>query len=119
MNGDAPEPSGELVRPYTATRGRARPSLLLAIEAMVTTTPFGHGRLPALMLEQKAIVAMCAKPQSVIEIAAELRLPVGVVRVLVADAAADRLVEVSQLNMPTGAPEIALLDRVLTSLRRL
>jgi Protein of unknown function (DUF742) len=119
MNADAPEPSGELVRPYTATRGRARPSRLLALEAMVSSTPFGLGRLPALLLEQKAIVAMCAQPQSVIEIAAELRLPVGVVRVLVADAAAERLVEISQLHMPTGSPEVALLDRVLTSLRRL
>ncbi|WP_462187236.1 MULTISPECIES: DUF742 domain-containing protein [unclassified Frankia] len=119
MNGDAVEPSGELVRPYTATRGRARPSRLLALEAMVTTTPLGRGRLPVLLLEQKSIVAMCVQPQSVIEIAAELRLPVGVVRVLVADAAADRLVEISQLTMPTGAPQLELLDRVLAGLRRL
>ncbi|WP_261555525.1 DUF742 domain-containing protein [Frankia tisae] len=119
MNGDAAEPSGELVRPYTATRGRVRPARLLALEAMVTTTPFGLARLPALLLEQKSIVAMCVQPQSVIEIAAALRLPVGVVRVLVADAAADRLVDISQLTMPTGAPAMALLDRVLTNLRRL
>ncbi|WP_235608525.1 DUF742 domain-containing protein, partial [Frankia casuarinae] len=49
----------------------------------------------------------------------ELRLPVGVVRVLVADAAADRLVEISQLTMPTGAPQLELLDRVLAGLRRI
>lgn len=85
----------------------------------MTTTPFGLARLPALLLEQKSIVAMCLQPQSVIEIAAALRLPVGVVRVLVADAAADRLVDISQLTMPTGALEMALLDRVLTNLRRL
>jgi hypothetical protein len=92
---------------------------VLALEAMVTTTSFGLGRLPTLLLEQRSIIVMCVRPQSVIEIAAALGLPVGVVRVLVADAAADRLVDISQLNMPTGIPEMALLDRVLTSLRRL
>ncbi len=119
MNGNAPEPSGELVRPYTATRGRARPSRLLALEAMVTTTPQGLVRMPGLLLEQKSIVTMCVRPQSVIEVAAALRLPVGVVRVLVSDAAAERLVDISQLSTPTGAPELDLLDRVLTGLRRL
>ncbi|WP_163549571.1 DUF742 domain-containing protein [Candidatus Frankia nodulisporulans] len=119
MNGDAMEPSGELVRPYAATRGRARPSRLLALEAMVTTTSFGLARLPALLLEQRSIVSMCERPQSVIEIAAGLRLPVGVVRVLVADAAAERLVDVSQLTLNNGAPGLDLLGRVLSSLRRL
>lgn len=119
MKGDGVEPSGELVRPYTATRGRARPSRLLALEAMVTSTSQGLARLPGLLLEQKSIVAMCIRAQSVIEIAAELRLPVGVVRVLVSDAAAERLVDISQLASPTGTPQLDLLDRVLTGLRRL
>lgn len=110
--------SDELVRPYTATRGRARPSRVLPLEAMVTTTPYGRSRLPLLLLEQKAIVAMCQLPQGVIEIAAKLRLPIGVTRVLISDAAAEHLVEVSQLTA-TDIPDLTLLDRVLTSLRTL
>jgi hypothetical protein len=113
-----PGSSDELVRPYTATGGRVRPSRVLPLEAMVCTTPYGRSRLPVLLLEQKAIVAMCEHPQSVIEIAARLRLPVGVTRVLVADAVAEQLVDISDLT--TGEiPDLTLLDRVLTSLRGL
>lgn len=118
MTPNPADSSDELVRPYTATRGRARPSRFLPLEAIVGTTPYGRTRLPMLLLEQKAIVTMCQSPQSVIEIAAKLRLPVGVTRVLISDAAAERLVEISPLT--TGdTPDLALLDRVLTSLRGL
>ena len=119
MNDEWSDPSGELVRPYTATRGRARPARTLALEAMVSTTQYGRLQLPSLLLEQKAIVEMCLHPQSVIEIAAKLRLPVGVVRVLVTDAETAGLVEISQLVLTDTTHELALLDRVLTGLRRL
>ncbi|MEX5708015.1 DUF742 domain-containing protein [Parafrankia sp. FMc6] len=119
MTDDWSDPSGELVRPYTATRGRAHASRLLALEAMVYTTAHGRRRHPELLLDERSIVEMCLRPQSVIEIAAELRLPVGVVRVLVTDAESAGLVEITQLDTTDATQEVGLLGRVLTGLRRL
>ena len=39
---DSDEPTGALVRPYAVTRGRTRPRLEIAIEALVETTVRGR-----------------------------------------------------------------------------
>ena len=86
------EPTGALVRPYAVTRGRTRPKLQIALEALVETTVrgrtvnwrFGQGS------EHQYIAAMCdGGVQSLAEIAARMQLPLGVARVIVADMASD------------------------------
>jgi hypothetical protein len=119
------EPTGALVRPYAVTRGRTRPKLAIAIEALVETTvrgrsagnrPGGHGQ------EQQYIATLCdGRLQSLAEIAARMQLPLGVARVLIADMAADGLVAVYE---PTSLDDndavgTELLERVLSGLRRL
>ena len=119
------EPTGALVRPYAVTRGRTRPKLEIAIEALVETTvrgrtagnrPGGHGQ------EQQYIATLCdGRLQSLAEIAARMQLPLGVARVIIADMAADGLVAVYE---PTSfedndAVGTELLERVLSGLRRL
>jgi len=74
-----------------------------------------------LQLERAAIVRLCRRASSVAEISARLSLPVGVVRVLVADLAADGYVEV---NLPVdpradGTVDRVLLERVLAGLEAL
>ena len=124
--GERDEPTGALVRPYAVTRGRTRPSLNIAIEALVETTVRGraansrpgggHGQ------EQQYISTLCdGRVQSLAEIAARMQLPLGVARVIVADMAADGLVAVYE---PTSLDEndavgTELLERVLSGLRRL
>jgi Protein of unknown function (DUF742) len=128
VNGDMTErdePTGALVRPYAVTRGRTRPRLEIALEALVETTVRGrsastgnggHGR------EHQYIAALCdGRLQSLAEIAARMHLPLGVARVLVADMAADGLLAVYE---PTSfddndAVGTELLERVLSGLRRL
>jgi hypothetical protein len=112
------DPSGELVRPYTVTGGRARPRHDLALEALVLTTPRGASMLPQLKLEQYAIVDMCRQALSVAEIAVALRLPVGVARVLIGDVAQEGYVQVYQ-QAQSNRPDRTLLERVLSGLRRL
>ncbi len=126
MVADRDEPTGALVRPYAVTRGRTRPKLQIALESLVETTgrgrsavardQTGHGR------EQHYIASLCdGRLQSLAEIAARMKLPLGVARVLIADMAADGLVAVYE---PTSFEDndtvgTELLERVLSGLRRL
>jgi Protein of unknown function (DUF742). len=126
MPADRDEPTGALVRPYAVTRGRTRPKLEIALEALVETTVRGrnavtrdgssHGR------EHQYIASLCdGRLQSLAEVAARMQLPLGVARVLIADMAADGLVAVYE---PTSfdnndAVGTELLERVLSGLRRL
>ncbi|MEV0154826.1 DUF742 domain-containing protein [Micromonospora sp. NPDC050686] len=123
---DRDEPTGALVRPYAVTRGRTRPRLDIALEALVETTVRGraaansnggHGR------EHQYIAALCdGRVQSLAEIAARMQLPLGVARVLIADMATDGLVAVHEptiLDDSDDAVGTELLERVLSGLRRL
>ena len=121
------EPTGALVRPYAVTRGRTRPKLDIAIEALVETTVRGraaNGRLGnGHGQEQQYISTLCdGRVQSLAEIAARMQLPLGVARVLVADMATDGLVaiyEPTSLEDDNDAVGTELLERVLSGLRRL
>jgi hypothetical protein len=53
----------------------------------------------------------------VAEISAHLAIPVGVIRVLVADMVADGLVHLHRPEVPGDRPDLALLERVLEGLR--
>jgi Protein of unknown function (DUF742) len=122
------EPTGALVRPYAVTRGRTRPKLEIALEALVETTVRGRStgtsRGGQGGSEHQYIAAMCdgGRVQSLAEIAARMQLPLGVARVIVADMASDGLVAVyepTSLDDETDAVGTELLERVLSGLRRL
>src|SRR5919112_5173553 len=121
------EPTGALVRPYAVTRGRTRPKLEIALEALVETTVRGRSTGTGRGTgggEHQYIAAMCdgGRVQSLAEIAARMRLPLGVARVLIADMAADGLVAVYEPTSLEDAPDAVgteLLERVLSGLRRL
>ncbi|GAA3847974.1 DUF742 domain-containing protein [Saccharothrix violaceirubra] len=112
--------SGSLVRPYTRTGGRTRPDYDLAIEALVSTSERGLERDAAVLPEHRSICGLCTDTRSVAEVAAHLRLPLGVVRVLIGDMASMGLVLIHQGGLVVGdRPSIDFLERVLSGLRRL
>jgi hypothetical protein len=112
--------SGSLVRPYTRTGGRTRPDYDLAIEALVSTSERGLERDAAVLPEHRSICGLCVDTRSVAEVAALLRLPLGVVRVLIGDMASMGLVLIHQGGLVVGdRPSIEFLERVLSGLRRL
>ncbi|MCF3960896.1 DUF742 domain-containing protein [Streptomyces fuscigenes] len=124
----APEPTREpmgphnpLVRPYAMTGGRTRPRYQLAMEALVSTTAelsSLHGQLP----EHQRICRLCIEVKSVAEISALLSIPLGVTRILVADLAEAGLVAIHQPGgdeSAGGQPDVTLLERVLSGLRKL
>jgi Protein of unknown function (DUF742) len=114
------EPEGSaLVRPYAVTGGRTKPRYQLQIEAMVAASHYEARDLSVLSPECQAILGFCRDWRSVAEISAVLRMPLGVARVLIADMAMEGLVRVHQIDHAQGRPDINLLERVLSGLRKL
>lgn len=106
----------ERVRPFIMTGGRTKADRRdLRVETLLQATP--KDAPDRLVPEQLSILSACVGPKSVAEVAAELRLVLGVVTVLVGDLIADGLIEVHQ----TDPVEIELdaLTRMLERVRSL
>ena len=117
---DAAPETGSMVRPYTKTGGRTRSDYDLAIEALVSTSERGRFPEAAVLPEHRSICGLCLETRSVAEVAAHMRLPLGVVRVLIGDMAGMGLVLIHQSGMVVGdRPSIEFMERVLSGLRRL
>jgi uncharacterized protein DUF742 len=116
---DIPEQASSLVRPYAVTGGRTKPSYQLQIEAMVSASHFEARDISALSPECQSILGYCRDWRSVAEISAVLRMPLGVARVLIGDMAMEGLVRVHQADHAEGRPDLNLLERVLSGLRKL
>ena len=109
----------KLVRPYTVTGGRTQPRYQLAVEALVTATVLEPRDLSVLAPECQAILQFCRDWRSVAEVSAVLRMPLGVARILIADMSADGLVRIHQRDDAEGRPDLQLLERVLSGLRKI
>jgi hypothetical protein len=121
-------PQGELgeesrvVRPYTLTRGRTRPERAdLPLEALVRGV--APANRPNETAERRRILELTSTEiLSVVEISAHLRLPLGVVRVLVGDLADDGLVLVHSGTPTSQAPasaQLKVLESVLNGISSL
>ncbi|RVU20503.1 DUF742 domain-containing protein [Streptomyces antnestii] len=115
------------VRPYSLTGGRTRFGHVLLVETFVAALEapeerleIGQGTLSTrIMPEMRAIVELCRRMRTVAEIAALLKMPLGVVRVLLSDLADQGKIRVYGTGHGPGQPDRALLERVLSGLRRL
>jgi len=115
-----PEDFRFAVRPYTWTRGRTRPAQDLAIETLVSTSAAGRDGTTSHSAEHTAIAGLCVDVRSVAEIAALLALPLGVVRVLLADMIDNGLMRAHRNPTASGSsPDLSLMERVLAGLHRL
>lgn len=109
------------VRSYTWTGGRTRSSTHeFQLETLVSADEAPRPGAPV-RLEHQSIVDLCrGQPRSVAEVGALLSVPVGVARVLLADMAELGLITVHQTVSESGsAPNMVLMERVLSGLRRL
>jgi hypothetical protein len=109
------------VRPYTLTRGRTRPGRIdLPLEALVRGVA---GAGPTDTPERRRILELTgAQIQSVAELSAHLKLPLGVVRVLVGDLADDGLVVVHSGTPQSQTPvasQLKVLESVLNGISSL
>jgi hypothetical protein len=111
------EDAGPLVRPYTITRGRTEAETTrfdLSTQVMTLRSerePVGLGP------EHLVIVRLCRQPVSIAEIAAHVKLPLGVVRVLCGDLVERGVVITrSPTTLPGHKPDIETLQAVLDGL---
>ncbi len=111
--------SSSLVRPYAVTGGRTKPRYELPIEALISAAPYPRQDITTLTPEYKAIIDLCRNWRSVAEVSALLRLPLGVARVIIADMAHEGLLRLHQSPVNDGQPDLQLLERVLSGLRKL
>lgn len=109
----------QLVRPYTRTGGRTHAGgYRLELETLLST-PLGRDRdIATLRDDYRTICEMCRMPQSVAEISARLRLPLGAARVLIADLVPAELLFTHEVAAVDG-PSIDLLSRVAAGLKKL
>lgn len=109
--------AGPLVRPYLATAGRTESTVELDRLTMVRSTR----KYPLRSLDDQhaEVLLLCAEMCSVSELAFHLRLPVGVVKVLLSDLINMDAVE-HQAPAPydSDAPDRELLQRLLDGLTR-
>ncbi|MDX3097705.1 DUF742 domain-containing protein [Streptomyces sp. ME19-03-3] len=118
--------AGPVVRPYAMTRGRtshAAEARLDLIALVIAESLDGEDDADVdrtLSPEHLHIVELCREqPMSVAELAADLDLPVGVVRVLIGDVLEAGLVHVSRPVPPAELPDAGLLRDVIDGLRAL
>ncbi|GAA1991282.1 DUF742 domain-containing protein [Nocardiopsis rhodophaea] len=115
----APNGPSSLVRPYAVTKGRTKPKSQLPLEALISATATARNEQGTLTPECQAISDLCREWRSVAEISALLRIPLGVARVLVADMSEQGLVQIRSSLNTDSRPNVNLLERVLSGLRKL
>jgi hypothetical protein len=116
---------GRIVRPYTMTGGRTiTESPLIALEALVAATPDGMRRRRHFRWEAAEIISRSRRETAVVELAALLGVPVGVVRVLADDLRTEGAVTITDpptalVTEPGGEVYTDLLHKVLDGIKSL
>lgn len=114
--------AGPIVRPYAMTGGRTRPrsgetfDLITLVFGADPAAVDRYGLDP----EHLDVLALCRRPTPVADIASEIDLPLGVVRVLLSDLRDRGLIDVRQPMATSLQPaDEQVLRQVLDGLRAL
>ncbi|SBT46557.1 DUF742 domain-containing protein [Micromonospora auratinigra] len=112
--------AGPVVRPYTLTGGRVRPAASFDLVAFVLAAATADATgVPGLQPEHRRLVELARRPVAVADLAADLDLAVGVVRVLLGDLLDRGLVAVHQPPTAAFLPDDNILKAVVSGLRAL
>jgi hypothetical protein len=113
--------AGPVVRPYALTRGRTRPAgEAFDMVAMVTTTQAIVTDPDVLAPEHQLVLHLARVPTTVVDIASDIDLPLGVVRILLADLRELGLVTIAAPgSMKARQVDRNMLREVLHGLRGL
>ena len=80
--------AGPIVRPYAVTKGRTAPASGSYVGLIDVVMAVADPQLPAdtrLSREHRQVLSHCRQPVTVVDLASDIDLPVGVVRVLLSD----------------------------------
>ncbi|MEU9982348.1 DUF742 domain-containing protein [Streptomyces sp. NPDC050856] len=109
-------------RLYTVTGGRTRSGSDTPFD-LVTLVVTESDPVPGMQSEHAAILRMCRRPTAVVEIAAELALPVSIVRILLADLLGTGRISARHPRTTRASsrrvPDPDILEQVLVGLRNL
>jgi Protein of unknown function (DUF742) len=115
--------SGPVVRPYAVTGGRTEPAdgevLDLIAVVVATGQPAGGPDSERPSPEHRQILARCQQQVTLADLAADTALPVGVVRVLIADLTMQGAVAVVRQRPTDQRSEKNVLQEILDGLRAL
>ncbi|MEU7586276.1 DUF742 domain-containing protein [Micromonospora sp. NPDC049230] len=113
--------AGPVVRPYTLTKGRVRSAVdgFDLVAFVLAGSDVDAAEHPHLLPEHRRLIALALRPVSVAELAAELDLAVGVVRVLLGDLLGAGLVAVHEPPAAGIIPDDDILKAVVSGLRAL
>jgi hypothetical protein len=115
--------SGPVVRPYALTGGRTEPAdgEVLDLIAVVVAAGESAGADDPISLspEHRRILGLCREPATVADVASDTALPLGVVRVLLADLILQGRITVLPQRPAGEQPHADLLREVLHGLRAL
>jgi len=95
--------AGPVVRPYAVTKGRTLPTAGTAVGLIDVVVTVGNAQPPAgvrLGPEHRQILARCQESVTVVDLASDIDLPVGVVRVLLSDLSQHGIIRI--LAAPRG-----------------
>lgn len=107
--------AGALIRPYSVSEGRTRPTVQLDLLSLVIAASEIPGGMD---LEHMRVLRLCRRPTSVVELSAHLRLPLAVTKVLLSDLVDCAAVTTRAPRPMTGSPDKALLEKLLDGLQR-
>lgn len=111
--------TGPVVRPYAVTGGRTEPADGEVLDLLALLVLSGQDPAAELTPEHRRIIALCERPARLADIASDLRLPVGVVRVLISDLILDGAVNVVRQRPVEQQPGNDVLKEILRGLRAL
>jgi hypothetical protein len=111
--------AGPVVRPYALTGGRTRPTGD-TIDLLATVTSIDSAATRELLLEPEylEVVRRCRQPTPVADLASDLNLPLGVVRILLSDMREHGLITIRP-PARTRLTDPQVLKDVADALRRL
>jgi hypothetical protein len=111
--------AGPLVRSFAMTGGRARSGSVVDLLAYVVATSAAPNIVWQTQPEHRAILARAAAPISLAELASEVDLPLGVVRVLLGDLVELEAIEIQEPAAAGSLPDDNVLKAVINALRTL
>jgi hypothetical protein len=112
--------AGRLVRPFTLTGGRTRPSRAdFTLITTVTAVDPPPERVARPQPEHARILRLCARPVAVAELAAHLDLPVSVVVIMLCDLLEAGLITARPPRSVAGTQDLELLQKVRDGLGRI
>jgi Protein of unknown function (DUF742) len=115
--------AGPVVRPYALTGGRTAPAGNTVLDLITVVVASGPPPVPGLSSglapEHRRLLSLCQQPVTVADVASDTELPLGVVRILLADLIQENLIAVRP--QPAVRPQASpnLLQEVLDGLRAL